>query len=233
MVELHLPVMEREVIEYLVSNSEGIYIDATLGDGGHAEAICRQLSSRGMLIGLDWDEAALDRAKDRLTPFENKIKFIHESYTHLSLVLQELAVEKVDGILIDLGASTLQLMDPKRGFSFHHEGELDMRMDRRQSLTAKEIINNYTAEQLSEIFFRYGEERWSKKMAARIVSYRESEGPFNDSRQLATLMISAMNAYDEIEENVYFSEARQKHNENIIIFARQYEAIVMQVLDKK
>ncbi len=194
MVELHRPVMEQEVINYLISRREGVYVDATLGDGGHSEAICRQLSGRGKLIGLDWDEAALNRARKRLVPFENIISLFHESYTRLSLVLKDSGVGKVDGILIDLGASTLQLMDPERGFSFHQEGDLDMRMDRRQPLTAKEIINEYSLDQLTDIFFRFGEERWSKRIASKIVSYRELEGPINKSRQLAEIVKEAVPA---------------------------------------
>ncbi len=194
MVELHLPVMEKEVLHYLVGSIEGTYVDATLGDGGHAEAICRQLNGKGRLIGLDWDVDALQRAKERLAPYKDRVTFIHESYTQLEKVLKQLDLPLVDGILIDLGASTLQLMDPARGFSFHHQGDLDMRMDRRQSLTAKEIVNEYSYDQLSDIFFRYGEERWSKRIAARIVRFREQEGLFTDSKKLAEVVKEAVPA---------------------------------------
>lgn len=194
MVELHLPVMEKEVMAYLIGSSEGTYVDATLGDGGHAEAICRRLTGKGKLIGLDWDQDALQRAKVRLKPFESRLTLVHESYTRLEEVLEKIEVAKIDGTLIDLGASTLQLMDPERGFSFHHQGDLDMRMDRRRSLTAKEIINEYSSEQLADIFFRYGEERWSKRIAAKIVRFREQEGPFTDSRQLAEVVKEAIPA---------------------------------------
>ncbi|MDW7728569.1 MAG: 16S rRNA (cytosine(1402)-N(4))-methyltransferase RsmH [Bacillota bacterium] len=194
MVELHLPVMEKEVMTYLIGSSEGTYVDATLGDGGHAEAICRRLTGKGRLIGLDWDHDALQRADVRLKQFECRLTLIHESYTRLVEVLEKIEAAKVDGILIDLGASTLQLMDPERGFSFHHQGDLDMRMDRRRSLTAKEIVNEYSSEQLADIFFRYGEERWSKRIAARIIRFREQEGPLTDSRQLAEVVKEAVPA---------------------------------------
>jgi len=193
-VELHIPVMEKEVIGYLNCRPDGIYVDATLGDGGHAEAILRVLSAEGRLIGIDWDEAALERADMRLKNYKNRFIPIHADYTNLEEVLREAGYPRADGILIDLGASTLQLMDAERGFSFHHEGDLDMRMDRRRSLTAKDIINRYTAEQLSEIFFRLGEERFSRRIAARIVSEREQKGEIENSRKLAEIVKEAVPA---------------------------------------
>ncbi len=194
MVELHLPVMEQEVLRYLIGSNEGTYLDATLGDGGHTEAICRRLTGKGKVISLDWDREALKRAEERLKPLSDRIELVHESYTRLEEVLQELGLKDVDGILIDLGASTLQLMDPERGFSFHQTGDLDMRMDRRRSLTAREIVNLYSAAELADIFFRYGEERWSKRIAANIVRVREQEGPIEESRQLAEIVKEAVPA---------------------------------------
>ena len=182
---MHLPVLEKEVLRYLNIRGEGIYVDATVGDGGHAEAIARHLSEGGRLIGIDWDDAALKRAESRLAQYSDRVILVHSDYTRLQEVLEETGYPLVDGVLIDLGASTLQLMDPERGFSFHREGDLDMRMDRRRSLTAKNIINEYTAEQLAEIFFRFGEERWAKRIAARIVREREQKGPITGSKQLA------------------------------------------------
>jgi 16S rRNA (cytosine1402-N4)-methyltransferase len=193
-VELHLPVMEKEVLHYLIHRIEGTYVDATLGDGGHAEAICRSLTGQGRLIGIDWDTEALGRAEIRLSPYKNRLTLVHDSYTRLDEVLKKLNLQGVDGILIDLGASTLQLMDPERGFSFHHRGELDMRMDRRRSLTAKEIINEYSPDRLEEIFFRYGEERWSKRIVAKIMKVREQVGPITESNQLADIVKEAVPA---------------------------------------
>jgi 16S rRNA (cytosine1402-N4)-methyltransferase len=194
MVGLHLPVMEKEVLHYLDCRGDGVYVDTTVGDGGHAEAIARSLSSKGRLIGFDWDSEALKRAETRLAQFEERVTLIHADYTRLKEVLEEAGFRQVDGILIDLGASTLQLMDPQRGFSFHQEGDLDMRMDRRRSLTAKEIVNEYDTERLAEIFFRYGEERWSRRIAARIVREREQEGPITGSKQLAEIVKAAVPA---------------------------------------
>jgi len=194
MVELHRPVMEKEVIKHLVCCPEGVYVDATVGDGGHSELILGHLAQQGRLVGLDWDIEALTRAEKRLNHFGSRVILVHESYTNLEEVLLNLKMVEVEGILIDLGASTLQLMDSERGFSYHQEGDLDMRMDRRSSLTAKDIVNQYTAEQLTAIFFRYGEERWSKKIAASIVRKREQQGPIEDSRALAEIVKEAIPA---------------------------------------
>jgi 16S rRNA (cytosine1402-N4)-methyltransferase len=194
MVELHRPVMEKEVLKLLVTTPEGVYVDATVGDGGHTGAILGILASQGRLIGLDWDREALKRAEERLNHFRDQLILVHDSYTNLEKVLLNLKLDGADGILIDLGASTLQLMDAKRGFSYHLEGDLDMRMDRSGSLTAKDIVNQYSAEQLSAIFFRYGEERWSKKIAACIVKEREQHGPIEDSKVLAEIVKEAIPA---------------------------------------
>lgn len=194
LVDLHRPVMEEEVIHYLFPRSSGVYVDATLGDGGHAEAILNKLDNKGHLIGIDWDDEALKRAEERLFRFRTKVTLIHADYSNLEEVLIKTGIPAVDGILIDLGASTLQLMDAKRGFSLHQEGELDMRMDRRRSLTAKEVVNSYTAAELADIFFNYGEERWSKRIAAAIISEREKSGPITDSKKLAEVVKEAIPA---------------------------------------
>ncbi len=194
MVEMHQPVMEKEVLHYLNCSKGGVFVDATLGDGGHAAAILENMSENSLLIGIDWDEEALARAQKRLKEYEKSTILVHSSYTNIKQVLEEKGYPKVNGILIDLGASTLQLMDPKRGFSYHHEGDLDMRMDRRRSLTAEKIINEYTVEDLTEVFYAYGEERWSKRIAARIVAEREKSGPIKNSKQLAELVKEAIPA---------------------------------------
>ncbi len=194
MVELHIPVMEKEVLCCLACRPDGVYVDATLGDGGHAEAILRNLSAEGLLIGIDWDEEALERAGSRLKDYESRLILVHGDYTKLAEVLEETGYRQVDGILVDLGASTLQLMEAERGFSFHHEGDLDMRMDRRRSLTAKYIVNEYSAQQLAEIFFRFGEERFSKRIAARIVREREQNKPIKSSSELADIVKAAVPA---------------------------------------
>ncbi len=182
------------MLHYLNCYPGGVYVDATVGDGGHAEAILKKLGSDGRLIGIDWDEDALQRAGKRLRNYKEQLTLVHADYTRLQEVLNEGGFKEVDGILIDLGASTLQLMDADRGFSFHHEGDLDMRMDRRRSLTAKEIVNDYSADQLAEIFFRFGEERFSRRIAARIVREREKARAISSSSELAEIVKAAVPA---------------------------------------
>ena len=194
MVELHLPVMEKETLHYLDCRSDGIYVDATVGDGGHAEAICRRLGTGGLLVGLDWDEAALERSAERLVGYGEQVKLFHADYTGLESVLDQEGIFLVNGILVDLGASTLQLLNADRGFSFHRSGDLDMRMDRRLPVTAKEIINTYNDQELAEIFYEYGEERWSRRIAARIVQEREQAGFITDSARLAEVVKDAIPA---------------------------------------
>lgn len=191
---MHRPVMKNEVIKYLNCRDGGIYLDATVGDGGHAEEICRCLPPEGRLIGLDWDVAALKRAEKRLAPYSGRVALVHSNYTCLTEVLKEKGYSGVNGILIDLGASTLQLMEEERGFSLHTGGSLDMRMDQRQGLTAKDIINQYPVQELTRLFFRYGEERFSKRIAERIVREREQKGPITDSGRLAEIVKEAIPA---------------------------------------
>ncbi|MFO7951210.1 MAG: 16S rRNA (cytosine(1402)-N(4))-methyltransferase RsmH [Bacillota bacterium] len=194
MVELHRPVMTKEVLQYLNCREGGVYLDATLGDGGHAEEICRSLPPEGSLIGLDWDETALERAKERLAPYSEQVILIRSDYTHLTEVLSEQGFSGLNGVLIDLGASTLQLMEAKRGFSLHLEGDLDMRMDQRQEISAKDIVNQYSAKDLTRLFSRYGEERFSKRIAERIVREREQKGPITESGRLAEVVKEAIPA---------------------------------------
>lgn len=193
MVDLHLPVMEKEVLHYLCTKQDGVYIDATVGDGGHAEAIISNLLPEAHLVGIDWDASALERAKKRLSRFSRQITLVHDSYTNLEKVLKDLGLAGIDGILIDLGASTLQLMEADRGFSFHQQGDLDMRMDQRRSLTAEYIINEYGEEELTEIFFKLGEERWSRRIAAAIVR-EKNKGPIKDSKKLSEIIKTAVPA---------------------------------------
>ncbi len=192
--ELHVPVLVDEVLHYLNIGDPGIYVDATLGDGGHAEAICSRLGPRGRLIGIDWDASALQRAEERLAPYASKITLIHDSYTNLRSILASLNLEKVDGILLDLGVSTLQLLDPSRGFSFHHSEPLDMRMDPRLPLTASDLVNSMPAAELVRIFYRYGEERWARRIAAGIVRHRSHHGPIETSGELVEIIKAAIPA---------------------------------------
>ncbi len=194
MAEEHIPVMVQEVLHYLNCRGEGIYVDATVGDGGHAAAICSRLKEPGLLIGLDWDDAALERAARRLAPFAGRFRLLRRSYTELEAVLWELGVSRVDGILMDLGVSTLQLSDPARGFSYRQDERLDMRMDRRLETDAARLVNELPEASLARIILRYGEERWARRIAAGIVAHREKEGPIQSGAELAEIVKRAIPA---------------------------------------
>ncbi len=194
MTEIHIPVMVSEVLYYLDCCEKGVYVDATLGDGGHAAAICSKLKPPGLLIGLDWDGEALERAAQRLAEFAGRFRLLQRSYTDLGKVLEELGYAQVEGILIDLGVSTLQLADPERGFSFRREEGLDMRMDRRLETDAAGLVNSLPEAVLSRLIYRYGEERWARRIAARVVTYREKVGPIESGRQLAEIVKEAIPA---------------------------------------
>ena len=168
---LHEPVMLNEVMQNLNCRPGGTYVDCTVGLGGHSEAVLREIGSDGLLICLDRDDQALELAQERLTN-GRRLKLFHENFKNLPLVLNNLHVSKVDGILLDLGVSSLQLMSPQRGFSFMIEGPLDMRMDTTQKLTAADLVQQLSEKELADIFFQYGEEKHSRRIARRVVKER-------------------------------------------------------------
>ena len=171
----HKPVLLQECIKNLNINPKGIYIDGTLGGAGHSIEIAKRLSPVGLLIGIDRDEEALKAAKEKLKQYKN-IKYIHGNHDEIKEILEELKIEKVDGILLDLGVSSYQLDERNRGFSYMaKESQLDMRMDRNQSLTAKEIVNTYSEEKLTKIIFEYGEEKFAKSISKKICENRKKE----------------------------------------------------------
>lgn len=156
------------------------------GGAGHSKEIAKRISSKGMLIGIDRDEEALKAAQDNLKEFNN-IKYIHDNHDNIKKILEKLNIEKVDGILLDLGVSSYQLDERNRGFSYLGENELDMRMDKTQELTAKEVINNYEEEKLANIIYEYGEERFSRKIARNICIERK-EKPITTTKQLVEII---------------------------------------------
>ena len=168
----HKPVMLEECIEGLNIKPDGIYVDGTLGGAGHSLEIVKKLSDKGTLIGIDRDEDALNAAKNKLKEFSN-VKYIHDNHDNIKSILENLEIDKVDGILLDLGVSSYQLDERNRGFSYLGENELDMRMDKSQKLTAKTIVNTYEEEELSNIIYEYGEERFSRRIAKNICEERK------------------------------------------------------------
>ena len=170
----HNPVMLNECIEGLKIRSDGIYVDGTLGGAGHSKKIVENLSQEGKLIGIDRDEEALSAAKEKLKNYQNVI-YVHDNHDNIKQILENLGIEKVDGILLDLGVSSYQLDEKERGFSYLGENELDMRMDKSQELDAKFVINNYKEEDLARIIFEYGEERFSRQIAKNICICRKNK----------------------------------------------------------
>jgi len=187
----HIPVLQQEVIKTLAPHPNENFIDATLGFGGHAKLILKKTAPYGRLLGIDQDSVALEEAKKRLSDFGERFQFYHGNFKDLGLVIRDWQVKKVDGILFDLGVSTYQLLTPKRGFSFNQEGPLDMRMNPdSQRLKASDIVNKFSEKELSRILFELGEERYAKKIAAKIVEER-LQNPITSTNQLVEIVKSA------------------------------------------
>ena len=170
----HKPVMLSECIKGLNIKPDGIYVDGTLGGAGHSKEIAKRLSKDGLLIGIDRDDDALKAAKENLKEFQN-VKFVKDNHDNIKQILEDLEIEKVDGILLDLGVSSYQLDERNRGFSYLGENELDMRMDKTQELTAQKVVNTYSEEKLANIIYEYGEERFSRQIAKNICEERKQK----------------------------------------------------------
>lgn len=183
----HISVMLNETIDYLNVKENGVYIDCTLGGAGHALYLLNQLNDDGRLIAIDQDQTAIDNAKEVLKDHLHKVTFVHSNFRELTQISKDLNIEKVDGIYYDLGVSSPQLDIPERGFSYHHDATLDMRMDQTQELTAYEIVNNWSYEALVKIFYRYGEEKFSKQIARRIEAHREQQ-PITTTLELVDII---------------------------------------------
>ena len=170
----HKPVMLMPCIDGLEIKKDGIYVDGTLGGAGHSIEIAKRLSPKGKLIGIDRDEEALIAAQEKLKDFSNVI-YVHDNHDNIKEILENLEIEKVDGILLDLGVSSYQLDERNRGFSYLGENKLDMRMDKTQELTAETVVNTYEEKELADIIYQYGEERFSRQIARNICRQREKE----------------------------------------------------------
>ena len=171
----HVSVMLNETIDYLNIKEDGVYVDCTLGGAGHALYLLNQLNDKGRLIAIDQDLTAIENAKEVLKEHLHKVTFVHNNFRELTNILNELEIDKVHGIYYDLGVSSPQLDVPERGFSYHNDAKLDMRMDQTQSLSAYEVVNQWSYEALVKIFYRYGEEKFSKQIARRIEAHREQQ----------------------------------------------------------
>lgn len=187
----HVSVLLRECIEALNIKPDGIYVDCTTGGGGHSLEIVKRLTAGGRLIAIDRDEDALRAAGERLADYADRVTFVHSNYAMLQSVLADLGIPKADGVLADLGVSSYQLDTAERGFSYMQDAPLDMRMDREQPLSARDVVNTYSEEELRRILYDYGEEKFARNIAANIVKQR-SERPIETTLELAELVKGSM-----------------------------------------
>ena len=185
--DYHIPVLYYETLDNLVKNPDGIYIDCTLGGGSHSEGILERLSDKGLLISIDQDTNAIEYSKKRLEKFGSKWKVFKGNFENIDTITYMAGIDKVDGILMDIGVSSKQLDDPDRGFSYRYDAKLDMRMNTDQKISAYDIVNTYSEEQLSKIIFEYGEERHARKIAKLIVEERKSS-PIEKTSDLIALI---------------------------------------------
>lgn len=186
----HEPVLLNECIENLNIKKDGIYVDGTLGGAGHSSEILKHLSAKGKLIGIDKDEDALKASGERLKKYDN-VTFVQGNHNDIKEILNDLNIENVDGILLDLGMSSYQIDEAERGFSYMQEGKLDMRMDKTQMLSAWNVVNSYKEDDLAKIFFEYGEEKFSRKMAKIICTYRKNKS-IDTTTELANIIKKEM-----------------------------------------
>ncbi|MCX5712893.1 MAG: 16S rRNA (cytosine(1402)-N(4))-methyltransferase RsmH [Candidatus Omnitrophica bacterium] len=192
-IKFHIPVMPQEIIKYLLPAPGKTIVDATTGTGGHSEIIAGLISPGGRLICLDRDESSLAIAKTRLSAYQGLITFVHSNFVDIDSALADIGVEKVDGIVFDLGMSTFQLEDPSRGLSFQKDGPLDMRFDRSGFISAYDLVNNLNEEELSQVLWTFGQERWHNRIARMVVETR-SRHPITTTRQLSDIIVRAIPA---------------------------------------
>ncbi len=210
----HIPVLVEEVMDFLRCEPGGTYVDATLGGGGHASEMLRRSAPDGVVIGMEWDEDALSEARNVLMPFGDRVKIFRENFIHLPDFMK---ADSVDGILLDLGLSSIQVEKEERGFSFKGEGPLDMRMDQRIDQTAANLINHLSSEELEYILLHYGEESWAKKIAKGIVQERERE-PIETTQALRKI--------------IHRSIPRRFHSRRIDPATRTFQALRIRVNDE-
>lgn len=187
----HVSVLLNECIENLNINPDGIYVDCTMGGAGHSKEIVKKLSEKGLFIGFDQDINAINTAKERLSEYSDRVKFVHSNFENIKEELEKLGIDGVDGVLADLGVSSHQLDEADRGFSYMQDAPLDMRMDIRKDFSAYDVVNNYSEEELDKIIKEYGEENWSKRIAKFIVEAR-SEKAIETTGELVDIIKKAI-----------------------------------------
>ncbi|MGX6962608.1 16S rRNA (cytosine(1402)-N(4))-methyltransferase RsmH [Vagococcus xieshaowenii] len=185
----HITVLLNETVDNTITDPDGIYVDCTLGGAGHSELLLSKLSDKGHLYAFDQDQTAIDHAKEKLKQYIDKgqVTFIKSNFRYLKEELTNLGITQVDGLIYDLGVSSPQLDEIERGFSYHNDAQLDMRMDQHADFTAKDLVNTYTYEQLVKIFYRYGEEKFSKQIA-RLIEKKRMEQPIETTGELVEII---------------------------------------------
>ena len=225
----HYSVLLEESVSLLNVKPDGIYVDCTLGGGGHSLHLVKQLSEKGRLIAIDRDRDALCAAKERLKDYADRILFVHDNFVNLADIVRELGFRGVDGVLMDLGVSSYQLDTPERGFSYHNDSPLDMRMCREDPLTAADVVNTYSKEELSRILFEYGEEKNARAVASAICKARE-EKKIETTLELAEIVKSAFSAKERFEgkhpARRSFQAIRIEVNGELAIIPRAIDAAV-------
>ena len=220
----HKSVLLNETIENLNIKEDGIYADLTLGKGGHSKEILKKLSPKGLLIGLDQDKDAIKAARENLKDFSNVLYF-NENFENIENVLDEAGFNRIDGALMDIGVSSYQIDNGDRGFSYMKDGPLDMRMNEDNELTAKQIVNDYSLDELWEIFSKYGEERYSKTIAKAIVDYRKMH-EINTTLQLRNIVMKSVNTNEAHPEKRVFQALRIEVNRELEVLQNTLEKIV-------
>lgn len=220
----HKSVLLNETIENLNIKEDGIYADLTLGKGGHSKEILKKLSPKGLLIGLDQDKDAIKAARENLKDFSNVLYF-NENFENIENVLDEAGFNRIDGALMDIGVSSYQIDNGDRGFSYMKDGPLDMRMNEDNELTAKQIVNDYSLDELWEIFSKYGEERYSKTIAKAIVDYRKMH-EINTTLQLRNIVMKSVNTNEAHPEKRVFQALRIEVNRELEVLENTLEKIV-------
>lgn len=188
--KFHTPVMLKEILDYLNLGPGKTIVDATIGTGGHAQAILERIVPGGRLIGIDRDEESLSIARERLRDFSESCEFVYGNFIDIDTILKKLNIKKIDGILFDLGVSSFQLRDPERGFSFQSEGPLDMRLDRNSYISAYDLVNNLNEEEFSALLWNFGQERWHNRIARLLIKEREKH-PIATTKELSDIVVKA------------------------------------------
>lgn len=203
-LSLHTSVMVEEVLQYLNPKEGGIYVDCTLGTGGHSLAILKKTGGKARIIGIDWDEEAIEISSQRLREYKEKITVRRGNFAEISKILKDEGIKTVDGFIYDLGLSSLQLENPDRGFSFQRDMHLDMRMDRRGEITAAYLVNSLSKKELEDILWNLGEEKWARRMAEFIVKERK-KSPILSTKELVEVLKRAVPAKFRRGKRIHFA----------------------------